>query len=121
MADEALRTTNDALRAVINQHTCVIAGVRYEFRLEWWAKEKDSDPTVARKLLNVACMAMTESGIECVQFHMLVSVTNLTDLPAMLEEALLLHLAQPGIERGSGSLETYRRVHRATESRPLIH
>jgi hypothetical protein len=34
MADEALRTTNEALRAAIQQHTCVIAGVRYGFRLE---------------------------------------------------------------------------------------
>jgi hypothetical protein len=64
--------------------------------LEWWATEKDAHPAIARKLLNVECIAMTES--ECVQFQMLVPVTDLAELPAMLDDALLVHLAHPEIE-----------------------
>lgn len=52
----------DDVRATIEQHTCVVAGVPYQFRLEWCATEKYVEPVSARTLLNIECIASAESG-----------------------------------------------------------
>ncbi len=59
----------DDVRAVIEQHTCVIAGVPYQFRLEWWATEKYVEPVSGRTLLNIECIATADSNEDCVPLH----------------------------------------------------
>lgn len=117
--------TNEALRAVINQHTCVIDGLRYQFRLQWWATEKVADPGLARNLLNVECIATTESATDCVQLHLLVLVKDVAELPAILEDALLVHLALPGISRSSDPAHrdhsTTRRMHDVIARGGAVH
>ena len=80
--------STDDLRATIEQHTCVITGVPYQFRLEWCATEKYVQPISARTLLNVECIASADSDEGCVPLHVVVWLTDLRALPAILQDAL---------------------------------
>ena len=79
----------DDVRAVIEQHTCVIGGVPYRFRLEWWAIEKDV-ATSGRHLLEIECirMAVADSHKDCVPLHVVVWLSDLGALRAILQDAL---------------------------------
>jgi hypothetical protein len=84
--------SSDDLRAAIEQHICVIAGVPYQFRLEWCAIEKYVEPISARHLLNIECIASADSSNECVPLHVVVWLTDLGDLRGILRDALHTHL-----------------------------
>ena len=90
--------TTEALRAVIDEHTCEVAGVSYRFRLVWCATEKYArrEP---RKLLNVECLATGPDGRARLQ--LVVWITNVEQVPAMLEDALIAHLARADVTRDS--------------------
>lgn len=94
--------TEEALRAMIDQHICVVAGVPYRFRLAWCGTEKHVRPVLARKLINVECIATAESAGERVGLNLVVLITNLSDLPALLDDALLMH-AHPAAPNGANA------------------
>ena len=80
----------DDVRAVIEQHICIVAGVPYQFRLEWWATEKDVEPTSARTLLEIECIRIdvADSHKDCVPLHVVVWVSDLGALRGILQDAL---------------------------------
>jgi hypothetical protein len=94
--------TTEALRAVIDEHTCEVAGVSYRFRLVWCAKEKYAGRG-QRKLLNVECLATSDlPGPDGrARLHLVVWITNVEQVPAMLEDALIAHLARADVTRDS--------------------
>ncbi len=83
----------DAVRAAIDQHTCVMSGVRYQFTLTWCATEKYVDPRLARNLLYIECVATADVDTDCVPLQVLVWTSNLIELPAILQDALHTQLA----------------------------
>ena len=83
----------DDVRAAIEQHICVIAGVPYQFRLEWCATEKYVEPLSARHLLNVECIASVDSHNDRVSVHVVAWLTNFADLHGILRDALQTQLA----------------------------
>ena len=83
----------DAVRAAIDQHTCVMSGVRYQFTLKWCATEKYVDPRLARNLLYVECVATADGDTDSVPLQVLVWTSNLGQLPAILQDALHTQLA----------------------------
>jgi len=80
----------DDVRATIAQHVCVIGGVPYRFRLEWWATENDVEPTSGRTLLEIECIriAVADSQKDCVPLHVVVWLSDLGDLRGILQDAL---------------------------------
>ena len=84
----------DHVRAAIEQHICVVAGVPYQFRLEWWATEKYVEPVSGRNLLSVECIATADSNKECVPLHVMVWLTDLGALRGILEDALHMALGR---------------------------
>jgi hypothetical protein len=94
--------TTEALRAVIDEHTCEVAGVSYRFRLVWCAKEKYAGRG-RRKLLNVECLATSDlPGPDGrARLQLVVWITNVEQVPAMLEDALIAHLARADVTRDS--------------------
>ena len=93
----------DDVRAVIEQHTCVIAGVPYQFRLEWWATEKYVEPVSGRTLLNIECIATADSNKDCVRLHVVVWLTDLGTLRGILQDALHTALRRNTAESDSDS------------------
>lgn len=102
----------DAVRAAIDQHTCVMSGVRYQFTLKWCATEKYVDPRLARNLLYIECLATADGDTDCVPLQVLVWTSNLRDLPAILQDALHTQLATQRIPCNSES------AHRAIPRTP---
>jgi hypothetical protein len=92
--------TTEALRAVIDEHTCEVAGVSYRFRLVWCAKEKYAGRG-RRKLLNVECLATSDlPGPDGrARLQLVVWITNVEQVPAMLEDAVIAHLARADVTR----------------------
>ena len=83
----------DDVRAAVEEHSCVVAGVRYQFRLEWCATEKYVEPTSARTLLNIECLATADSNTDQVSLHVVVWLADLPDLHGILRDALHTQLA----------------------------
>ena len=83
----------DAVRGVIDQHTCLISDVLYQFTLKWCAIEKYVDPRLARSLLYVECVATADGDTDTVPLDVLVWTSNLGELPAILQDALKARLA----------------------------
>ena len=82
------------VRAAIEQHICVIAGVPYRFRVEWCATEKYVEPISARTLLNIECIATADSNEDSVPLHVVVWLTDPGALRGILEDALRTALGQ---------------------------
>jgi DNA invertase Pin-like site-specific DNA recombinase len=94
----------DDVRAAVEQHICVVAGVPYQFRLEWCATEKYVEPVSARNLLNIECIANANSAEGCVPLYVVVWLTDLRALPAILQDALHTQLGHHRVaECDSGS------------------
>jgi len=81
------------VQAAIEQHICVIAGVPYQFRLEWCATEKYVEPVSARNLLNIECIATADSNEDRVSLHVVAWLTHVADLHGVLRDALHTQLA----------------------------
>ena len=94
---------DDDVRAVIEQHVCVIAGVPYEFRLEWCATEKHVEPVSSRTLLNIECIATADSGTDSLPVHVVVWLTDLGALRGILQDALHTALGRNTAESHSDS------------------
>jgi hypothetical protein len=87
----------DYLRAAIEQHICVVAGVPYQFRLEWCATEKYVEPASGRTLLNIECIATADSNKDCVPLHVMVWLTDLGALRGILQDALHMALERTSV------------------------
>ena len=83
----------DDVRAAVEEHSCVVAGVRYQSRLEWCATEKYVEPTSARTLLNIECLATADSNTDQVSLHVVVWLADLADLHGILRDALHTQVA----------------------------
>ena len=79
--------TETVLRSLVEQHSCEVLGTRYSLRLEWVASEQ-SDAPAARHLLRVEYSAVAETTKAPMQLHLLVSLTEMSDLPRLLDDAL---------------------------------
>ena len=94
--------TQDAIRSTIDQHSCVIRGIRYDFQLAWAAVEKYADPTLARHLLCVEVVASGQMSDETPErLQLFAWVEGLTELPAILTDALDSRLAEQMIKSRS--------------------
>lgn len=86
--------TKDDIRAVVNQVACTVDGTRYQFRVQWLAVEKYCDPALARQLLRLEVVAVDESGHARAPLSLFVWVSNVSELPSILEDALHHRLAE---------------------------
>ena len=87
----------DDVREAIEQHICVVAGVPYQFRLEWCATEKYVEPASGRTLLNIECIATAGSNKDCVPLHLVVWLTELGALRGILQDALHMTLERNSV------------------------
>jgi hypothetical protein len=83
----------DDVRAAIEEHRCVVAGVPYQFRLEWCATEQYVEATSARTLLNIECIATADNNTDQVSLHVVVWLADVANLHGILRDALHTQLA----------------------------
>lgn len=86
--------TQDAIRQIVDQHSCVVSGVRYDFTLQWAAVEQERDPVLATHLLRVEVAARGETAERPLRLHVFAWLDRLVDLPALLTDALHEHRAR---------------------------
>jgi hypothetical protein len=79
--------TQDAIAAAVEQHTCAVFGTRYSLKLVWAAVE-ESGSTSLSYLLRIQLSALEETTKAPVQMRLLVSIAELSDLPALVDQAL---------------------------------
>ena len=84
--------TTDDIRETVDRHSCRIRGITCRFKLRWAAAETESDRAVARHLLRIEVSAIGEPGDAPVTLHVLTRGDGVTDLPALLTDALYHHL-----------------------------
>lgn len=90
---ETTNVTQDSIRQIVDQHSCVVSGVRYDFGLQWAAVEQECDPMVAAHLLRVEVAARGEAADRPLPLHVFAWMDRLSELPALLTDALHERLA----------------------------
>ena len=82
----------DVIRSAVEQHSCEVFGTRYSLRVEWVDVEQGSSPDSTRYLLRVEFCSLQETTKAPTQLHILVWLTDVSELPALLDDALNHHL-----------------------------
>ncbi len=89
--------TDSAIRAVVEQHSCEVFATRYSLRLEWVDHAQCGAPGSPTHLLRIELNAAHETTKAPMQLHLLVWLTQLSELPALLDDALHQHLFEQAI------------------------
>lgn len=90
--------TKDSVQAIVDRSSCCIDGVTYVFHLRWVAVEKYCDPGLSRQLLRVEVVASGEAGSAPATLNLLVWISQPSELPTILADALQLHLVERALE-----------------------
>lgn len=90
--------TKDDVRSMVDEYECQIGCVSYRFKATGVAAEKYADPALARYLVDVEVVATAGEDTGPVRLHLLVWITDTSDLRALLKDALYHCLAQQAIQ-----------------------
>lgn len=106
--------TLTAIRMAVEEHACHVHGVRYGFLLKWAAVERHSRPERARYLLNVEFVASPSAGAPAHGLQLLVRIDQLSELTALLDDALYHYMADQLVVEGQDVSSTPHEIGRAS-------
>lgn len=89
--------TQATIAALVEQHTCAVFNVRYSLKLLWADGEQHGGPASSSYLLRIRFSALDETTKAPMQMSLLVCLTQLSDLPAVIDQALRRALFEDAI------------------------